>query len=78
MAFLRQFVAPVFILAIFLVALAATSARIFLPNDLSSPAPVEEVTPSQKSAQILMPQTVSELPPSLSILVNGVSDELAL
>lgn len=78
MAFLRQFVAPVFILLIFLVALAATSARIFLPNDLSSPAPVEEIAPSQNSAQVLMPQTVSELPPSLSIWVNGASDELAL
>jgi hypothetical protein len=78
MAFLRQFVAPVFILVIFLVALAATSARIFLPDDLGSPAPVEEVAPSHKSAGVLMPQTVSELPSSLSIWVNGASDELAL
>lgn len=77
MAFLRQIVAPFFILLIFLVALAATSARIVLPDDLSSPAPVEDA-PSQKSAQVLMPQTVSELPPSLSIWVKGTSDELAL
>lgn len=78
MAFLRQIVAPALILLIFLVALAATSARIFLPNDLSSPAPVEEVTPSSPSASVFMPSTVSELPPSLSIWVNGASDELAL
>lgn len=78
MAFLRQIVAPFFILIIFLVALAATSARIILPDDLSSPAPVEEVAPSQNSAEVSMPRAVSELPPSLSILVNGASDKLAL
>lgn len=78
MAFLRQIVAPFLIFVIFLVALAATSARIFLPDDLSSPAPVEEIAPSQNSAQALIPQTVSELPPSLSLWVNGASDELAL
>ncbi len=38
-AFFRQVVAPILIVLVFLVALAATSARIFLPNDMVTPAP---------------------------------------
>jgi hypothetical protein len=41
MAFFRQYIAPLFIFAIFFVALAAVSARIFLPSDMAQPAPVE-------------------------------------
>ena len=40
MTFIRQNVGPLVILLIFLFALVATSARIFLPTDLSEPAPV--------------------------------------
>ncbi len=40
MTFIRQNVGPLIILLIFLFALVATSARIFLPTDLSGPAPV--------------------------------------
>jgi hypothetical protein len=40
MQFIRQNLLPAFILLIFLIALAATSARIFLPADLSLPAPM--------------------------------------
>jgi hypothetical protein len=40
MQFIRQNLLPAFIVVIFLVALAATSARIFLPADLSLPAPM--------------------------------------
>ena len=40
MTFSRQNVGPLVILLIFLFALVATSARIFLPTDLSGPAPV--------------------------------------
>ncbi|MBE9116803.1 hypothetical protein IQ249_12925 [Lusitaniella coriacea LEGE 07157] len=43
MAFFRQYIAPLFVVLIFLVALAATSARIFLPSDLIAPAPIEEI-----------------------------------
>lgn len=78
MAFFRQFIAPLFIVLIFVLALAATSARIFLPDGLSGPAPVEEVAPPSNSTGIVVPPTVSELPPSLSIWVNGATDELAL
>ena len=40
MTFIRQNVGPFIILLIFLFALVATSARIFLPTDLSAPAPL--------------------------------------
>ena len=42
MSFLRQYVAPLLIVLIFLVAMVAVSARIFLPNDLAAPAPIED------------------------------------
>jgi hypothetical protein len=40
MTFIRQNVGPFVILLIFLFALVATSARIFLPTDMSGPAPL--------------------------------------
>jgi hypothetical protein len=40
MTFLRQNVGPFLIVLIFLVALVAVSARIFLPTDMSGPAPL--------------------------------------
>jgi hypothetical protein len=40
MTFLRQNIAPLLIVMVFLFALVATSARIFLPTDMSSPAPL--------------------------------------
>ncbi len=42
MTFFRQYIAPLFIVLIFLVALVAVSARIFLPSDLAAPAPIED------------------------------------
>ena len=46
MAFIRQYLIPFVIVLVFLVALTATSARIFLPSDLAAPAPVEtEIMP---------------------------------
>ena len=42
MSFFRQYIAPFFIVLIFLVAMIAVSARIFLPSDLAAPAPIEE------------------------------------
>lgn len=51
MAFFRQYVAPFLIVLVFLVALAATSARIFLPSDMMAPAPLEEqVLPESEGA----------------------------
>ena len=42
MAFFRQYISPIIIFLIFLVALVAVSARIFLPSDLAAPAPMDE------------------------------------
>jgi hypothetical protein len=40
MHIIRQYIAPVLAIIIFLIALVAVSARIFLPTDLLAPAPV--------------------------------------
>ena len=42
MGFFRQYIAPLFIVLIFAIALLAVSARIFLPSDMMAPAPIEE------------------------------------
>lgn len=42
MAFFRQYISPLLILLIFLIALAAVSVRSFLPSDMAAPAPIEE------------------------------------
>ncbi|NEO34195.1 MAG: hypothetical protein F6K36_28085 [Symploca sp. SIO3C6] len=43
MTFLRQYIAPLMIVLVFAFALLAVSIRIFLPNDLAAPAPIEEI-----------------------------------
>jgi hypothetical protein len=40
MSFLRQNIAPMLIVLVFLFALVAVSARIFLPTDMAGPAPL--------------------------------------
>lgn len=40
MNFLRQYIAPLAVVIIFLVALFAVSIRIFLPSDMAAPAPI--------------------------------------
>ena len=55
MSFFRQYIAPLFIVLIFAVALLAVSARIFLPSDMMAPAPIEEpisVLPVQSSSAL--------------------------
>jgi hypothetical protein len=49
MTFFRQTIAPFLIVLIFIVALVAVSARIFLPSDMAQPAPINEMSgvPSQ-------------------------------
>jgi hypothetical protein len=42
MAIFRQYIAPFIVVLIFLTALVAVSARIFLPSDMAAPAPIEE------------------------------------
>lgn len=76
MAIFRQYIAPLLIVLVFLVALLAVSSRIFLVDDMAAPAPIEEMAP-QKAA-LPMSGKVSSLPPSLSALVNGLTDDAAL
>lgn len=47
MGFFRQYIAPLFIVLIFAIALLATSARIFLPSDMMAPAPGSLLTTEQ-------------------------------
>jgi hypothetical protein len=55
MAFFRQYIAPLFIFLIFFIALAAVSARAFLPSDMAQPAPIEESSPSSAQSAMLHP-----------------------
>jgi hypothetical protein len=56
MAFFRQYIAPLFIVLIFLVALLAVSVRAFLPADMAQPAPIEAVdAQAQNVSQTLAP-----------------------
>ena len=43
MAFFRSYIAPLLIVLVFLVAMLAVSARIFLPSDMMAPAPIEDL-----------------------------------
>jgi hypothetical protein len=70
MAFFRQYVAPVIVVLIFLVALVAVSARIFLPGDMAQPAPLDEIATAHSA-------TIKNSP-SLSLLVNGLPADPAL
>ncbi|HEY9630443.1 MAG: hypothetical protein HY785_27375 [Oscillatoriophycideae cyanobacterium NC_groundwater_1537_Pr4_S-0.65um_50_18] len=69
MAIFRQYIAPLIVVFIFLLSLVAVSARIFLPQDMAAPAPIEEV--DQASRQPI--QDVAELPLPLEALVRGLS-----
>ena len=66
--FFRQNIAPFIVLLVFLVALLAVSARIFLPSDMIAPAPIE----SAPQSQIDRSSQVAGLPPTLKMLVQGV------
>ena len=76
MAIFRQYIAPLLIVLVFIVALVAVGARIFLPDDMAAPAPVEAVEsqPAVSLAPSLAPHltSVAGLPSSLEILVKGL------
>ncbi|MFN6565021.1 MAG: hypothetical protein RMY28_035210 [Nostoc sp. ChiSLP01] len=57
MAIFRQYIAPLLVVLVFVFALVAVSARIFLPSDMAAPAPIEEVGISSQS-------TPADLPPA--------------
>lgn len=71
MAIFRQYIAPLLIVLVFLVALVAVGARIFLPNDMMAPAPIEDV---DLKTQLPQPASapVAGIPSNLEILVKGL------
>ncbi|MBU7584305.1 MAG: hypothetical protein KAF91_15555 [Nostoc sp. TH1S01] len=54
MAIFRQYIAPLLVVLVFIVALVAVSARIFLPADMAAPAPIEETG-------VILPATAMDL-----------------
>lgn len=73
MAIFRQFIAPLLIVLVFVVALVAVGARIFLPSDMAAPAPIESVEQAQ-----VEPDSVAEIPTDLETLVKGLPLDLDL
>jgi hypothetical protein len=68
------------VVLIFAIALIAVSARIFLPNDLAAPAPISALETVESPAPIAQSPDSSArpsvgLPPSLSVLVQGVTPD---
>lgn len=77
MQIFRSYIAPFLIILVFFIAMIAVSARIFLPNDMMAPAPIEDVEqriPSDSSAQL--PHQQLEQIPDISILIKGVPQDL--
>lgn len=62
-SFFRQYIAPFFVLLVFLVALLAVSIRIFLPSDMAAPAPMEDVESASKQAPAPEVDPAAGLPP---------------
>lgn len=71
MAIFRQYIAPFLIVLVFLIALVAVGARIFLPSDMAAPAPIESV----EQAQVEL-DSVAEIPTDLETLVRGLPLDL--
>ncbi len=55
MAIFRQYIAPLLVVLVFVFALVAVSARIFLPSDMAAPAPIEEVGISSQATPADLP-----------------------
>lgn len=75
MSFFRSYIAPLLIVLTFLIAMLAVSARIFLPNDMMAPAPIEEpvshLTPESAVA------AASEVTPEVSWLLKGLPEDFS-
>jgi hypothetical protein len=71
MAFFRQVIAPALIVLVFLVALVAVSARIFLPTDMAAPAPIDDISVQVQPGANAM----ADLPPALSAFVKGLPED---
>ncbi|MBN3908423.1 MAG: hypothetical protein HWQ35_18340 [Nostoc sp. NMS1] len=61
MAIFRQYIAPLLAILVFVFALVAVSARIFLPSDMAAPAPIEEVGVSSQPTPANLPPGVQNL-----------------
>ncbi|MGF1494198.1 MAG: hypothetical protein ACFBSC_17460 [Microcoleaceae cyanobacterium] len=57
MPILRQYVAPLIVLLIFVFSLVVVSARIFLPQDLAAPGPGSELLPPTEQVQTTESET---------------------
>ncbi|MCW5314825.1 hypothetical protein GTQ43_13720 [Nostoc sp. KVJ3] len=58
MAIFRQYIAPLLVVLVFVFALVAVSARIFLPSDMAAPAPIEEVGLNSQTTPANLPPAV--------------------
>jgi hypothetical protein len=76
MSILRQYVAPLLIVLVFLVALVAVSSRIFLAEDMAAPAPIDEMVSLRSSTPYFA--KAASLPPSLAALMTGMTDDSTL
>jgi hypothetical protein len=78
MAIFRQYIAPLIVVLIFVLSLVVVSARIFLPQDMAAPAPIEASgNTAQGVTQALDSDAVAGLPPlseapRLEILLKGL------
>jgi hypothetical protein len=74
MSFFKQYLLPFFVIVVFLVALIAVSARIFLPSDMVAPAPVAaiELREPQSLMDSATAKSVADLPLSLKVLIQGL------
>ena len=72
MAFFRQYIAPLIVVLVFLFSLVVVSARIFLPDDMAAPAPIEEVNPTSQDPDA---DAVAGLPPSLAPFIQGLPND---
>ncbi|MBD2462142.1 hypothetical protein H6G89_13905 [Oscillatoria sp. FACHB-1407] len=78
MAIFRQYIAPLLVVLVFLLALVVVSARIFLPADMAAPAPIEEVD-QVSSVEATTPNgellRTAKLPVPLELFVEGLPPE---
>ncbi|MCU0548936.1 MAG: hypothetical protein MUC48_06270 [Leptolyngbya sp. Prado105] len=71
MAFFRQYIAPLIVVLVFMFSLVVVSARIFLPDDMAAPAPIEE--PSKAATPDV--DAVAGLPPTLAPFIQGLPND---
>lgn len=75
MSFFRSYIAPLLIVLTFLIAMLAVSARIFLPNDMMAPAPIEEPVSQVEAEAALAIST--ETMPEVSWLLEGLPEDVS-